>query len=238
MAEKPSRRQILKRVPGGCWTRTGFGGKTLWDWLRLLVVPLMLAVAAFWFNSAQRTAELEIEDNRRRAELEIEDRRQQEAALQAYLGNMTELLLDKALRTSEEGDEVQAVARARTLTALRGLDGIRKGILLRFLYESGLIGGEHQSGQIISPVIDLRGADLREADLREADLRGVNLRGVDLRGADLFVADLTGADLSGASLGLAENLTCEQLTEARNWQSARRDAGLACGAPLLTEEKG
>ena len=48
---------------------------------------------------------------------------------------MTELLLDKKLRESEV-DEVRAVARARTFTVLRRLDGERKGALIRFLIRS------------------------------------------------------------------------------------------------------
>jgi hypothetical protein len=41
------------------WSWTGFvaqpssGGKTFWDWLQLLIVPLVLAVAAFWLNDEQ-----------------------------------------------------------------------------------------------------------------------------------------------------------------------------------------
>jgi hypothetical protein len=30
--------------------RTGFGNKTVWDWLQLLIVPIVLAVASFWFT--------------------------------------------------------------------------------------------------------------------------------------------------------------------------------------------
>ncbi|MCP3852768.1 MAG: hypothetical protein GY694_21455 [Gammaproteobacteria bacterium] len=35
-----------------------------------------------------------------------------------------------------------------------------------------------------------------------------------------------------ADLSDAENITCDQLTKALNWQSAYRDPGLACGAPI------
>jgi len=60
-------------------------------------------------------------------------------------------------------------------------------------------------------------------------------RGVEsanLEGADFFRAALEGADLSGANLLGARNLNCLQLAAARNWQSALRDAGLACGAAI------
>jgi len=33
--------------------RTGFADKTVWDWLQLLMVPIVLAVASFWFTLQQ-----------------------------------------------------------------------------------------------------------------------------------------------------------------------------------------
>jgi uncharacterized protein YjbI with pentapeptide repeats len=85
--------------------------------------------------------------------------------------------------------------------------------------------------------LDLARADLGSADLRGADLRGTSLSGAiltgtDLTGANLFKAVLDDADLAGANLTGAKFLNCAQLTTARNWQTARRDAELACGAPI------
>src|SRR6266516_7842110 len=34
----------------------GLRGKTLWDWLQLLIIPVVLAVAGFWFNHSERKA--------------------------------------------------------------------------------------------------------------------------------------------------------------------------------------
>ena len=89
---------------------------------------------------------------------------------------------------------------------------------------------------------NLRGLDLADADLAQADLTGADLRGTilsrailsgaDLSGANCFKAVLDGADLARARLLGVQFLTCAQLVAARNWQSAQRDADLACGAPL------
>jgi uncharacterized protein YjbI with pentapeptide repeats len=79
---------------------------------------------------------------------------------------------------------------------------------------------------------NLAGADLRKADLRGASLNGATLVGADLEGADFFKAALDGADLAGANLIGARSLNCWQIETARNWQSAFRDAELACGAPI------
>ena len=85
--------------------------------------------------------------------------------------------------------------------------------------------------------LDLTGLDLSRADLRGADLRGTKLRGADLSGARLeaanfFKAELNSADLAGAYLDGAQFLNCAQLVVTRNWQSAFRDATLACGAAV------
>jgi uncharacterized protein YjbI with pentapeptide repeats len=79
---------------------------------------------------------------------------------------------------------------------------------------------------------NLAGADLRKADLRGANLNGATLSGANLEGADFFKAVLDGADLAGANLVGARFLSCPQLVATRNWQSAFRDAELACGAPI------
>jgi uncharacterized protein YjbI with pentapeptide repeats len=80
--------------------------------------------------------------------------------------------------------------------------------------------------------VDLSGADLRKADLRGTILSGAVLTDADLAGANLFKAVLDRAELSGANLIGAQFLNCAQLVATRNWQSAFRDADLACGAPI------
>ena len=79
---------------------------------------------------------------------------------------------------------------------------------------------------------DLSGVDLRQADLRGAALRSVRLTGARLDGANLFKAVLQDADLEGAVLLDVQFLNCAQLITARNWASAQRDPGLACGEPI------
>jgi hypothetical protein len=52
---------------------------TLWDWLNLLVVPVVIAGVGIWFNRQQRERELEIAEHRT-----------QDEALQAYLDVMSQ----------------------------------------------------------------------------------------------------------------------------------------------------
>jgi uncharacterized protein YjbI with pentapeptide repeats len=163
-------------------TEQSQSGKTLWDWLQLLIVPLVLAIGGFWFSQMQKTTEQRsTTDNQR------------EAALQAYINEMSELLLHEKLRESAGDDEVRTIARVRTLTVLRGLDATRKASVIQFLHASGLIDKD-------TCIISLYEADLRRATLSYATLHRATLSEADLTGADLSYADLTGADLSYATL--------------------------------------
>lgn len=116
--------------------------KTLWDWLQLLVVPAMLAIGGFWLNQIQKGRDEKATRQRDKTEREIAADNQREAALQAYIDKMSELLLVNHLRESSleksglsldpmskvlqpihsqnllQGEEAQQIARVRTLTAL------------------------------------------------------------------------------------------------------------------------
>lgn len=168
--------------------------KKLWDWLELLIIPVLLAGGAALLTNARIKADREAAEDKQR-----EDR------LQTYYDRMTELLLKEDLRDSKPEHEVRSIARTRTLATLRTLDGMRKGMLLRFLKESELIDVQREGQEDENPIVDLFGADLRNADLLAAELGsvyfvGTNLRDANLRGALLVRADLMGAHLEGADL--------------------------------------
>ncbi len=192
-------------------------GRTLWDWLGLLIIPFMLVVGGYWLNLLQRTRDERATEERNKRETEIAADKQKEAVLDAYLDHMSELFLEKKLRTSAEGDEVRMAARARTKMAFRRLDGIRKALLIQGLHDQGLIdkntciirlnGAPLQGVPLHKASLsgaDLSGAKLFSADLRQADLSGADLSNADLKGADLSEADLSNADLKGADLSEAD----------------------------------
>ena len=215
-------------------------GKTLWDWLQLLIIPVVLAVIVYFFNRATS-----------RHEQAITRDKQHEDALQAYIDKMSDLLLKEHLRESvpdlkrvlqirsgnsqihlelkPEYEEVRNIARVRTLTVLQRLDAVRKFSVLLFLHESGLI----DKGRCVVEldIAKLQGADLRGVHLEEAQLRGAKLQGADLSfaylsgadlkdanlhgsnliGADLRETYLEGVELGGANLKDAKNITTEEL---------------------------
>jgi uncharacterized protein YjbI with pentapeptide repeats len=211
------------------WAWTGFGpqmhpkienheyhrGKTLWDWMQLLIVPSVLATAAFLFNTWNAEIQREIADDNQR-----------EAALQAYFDKMSELLVNKGADDNNTSAGIQTVARTRTLTLLRRLDGDRQRILLQFLRDSELFstirGPIDLNGADLRNVA-LRGADLHEADLSEgnlglADLSGASLNGASLGGANMQGANLSNADLTDSNLGGTDlcdaNLTLADLSDS------------------------
>jgi uncharacterized protein YjbI with pentapeptide repeats len=181
------------------WTLRDFGGKTLWDWLQLLIVPVVLSLITVVFAWQQDIRQDQIESKRANAERELARERAQDEALQAYLNQMSTLLLEKNLRnsgSSEEDTEVRTLARARTLTVLRRLDPSRKTALMQFLVEADLV--QRVDGR--DPIISLRGADLNNAVLDFTNMPGAVLSQANLSDASLYEADLSDADLSGADL--------------------------------------
>jgi hypothetical protein len=92
------------------WDWTGLGahpqGKTLWDWLQLLIIPAVLAVGGYAFNLTVSRNEQKNTQLRDKAEREIASDNQRKAALQEYIDKMSELLLEKRLRESKPEDEV------------------------------------------------------------------------------------------------------------------------------------
>ena len=243
--------------------------KLLWDWLQLLsalAVPIVIAVAGFWFTTNQNARQQDLEsyraareqelaDQRAQVDREIEEQRAQDEALQAYLDQMSQLLLEDDLLSREEGHPVRTLAQARTTTIISRLDAEDNLSVTRFLTDSGLTGARRANLEQPSTVsllrqtalrdADLAGAFLPDADLTEAnlpdanlsnaslvsaDLSGANLEGTKLKGADLIFADLTNADLRDA------NLTGANLDKVK-WEGTElEDATLPSSSSKFVEQ--
>jgi Pentapeptide repeats (8 copies) len=172
----------------------GLRGKTLWDWLQLLIIPAVLAVGGYIFNfTISRNEQRVASDNQR------------EAALQSYIDKMSELLLHEHLGESPDNTQVESITRARTVTVFRILDPVRRISLIQFLSQAGILAkciDDELRG------IDLRGAnliqlDLSKIDLRRADFSNAILVYTNLSRANLYNANFTGAIISYADLSSA-----------------------------------
>jgi len=188
---------ILLAIIGYRYAFTGFGefvdssgniqrGKTLWDWMDLLLIPLLLALAAYYFTKTQRDKDIEISTSGR-----------QEEALQMYLDKMTELILTQNLKWRT--GEISRIARARTLTILDMLSGKLKGRVLCFLLESDLLSGK-------KPFIDLESANLAGLEILEVGgvFNNVKMNYVILANSKLFGTKFCNSDLAGVTFENAE----------------------------------
>jgi uncharacterized protein YjbI with pentapeptide repeats len=219
------------------WEWAGFAGsrdtdrapKTLWDWLQLLIVPLVLALAAFALNAAQTDRDRRQEERRAaRDRLSAEDRAREDT-LRTYLQQMSDLITRHGLQSTRQGRataNTQALARTLTLIALRRLDGTRKGLVVQFLQEADLINSTAvwektprglQRNRLLSsgpPKVSLHGADLRGAVMPSSGLTSFadfggpggryRTRAAVLDGADLRHADFHGTSLLGVTLVWAD----------------------------------
>lgn len=199
--------------------------KTLWDWLQLLIVPVLLAGGGIWFNLQQE-----------RRNHEGEDQRECDAAVQSYIDQIGRLLVDRYLRTSTRSDDVYQLARTLTLRVLKRLNEslvfypgansvpLQKREVLDFLYLSKLIEGAE-------PVISLEGADMTSINLADTTFIGINLMGAKIVDAVLDRANLTRALLLGAALDRANLdrtiLRSANLTGATVSKSQLRQCGSA-----------
>jgi uncharacterized protein YjbI with pentapeptide repeats len=190
------------------YQRTGFRGKSLWDWLQLLIVPAVLAAGGYLFSHQQ--------EERQQA---IEDERAQEIAYQAYIDQMSQLLTEEDLSVSPD-EEVRTVARAQTLNVLVSVEDERKMRVLQFLADNDLVQGDNPtvnlqtadfvgaklianerqgaSGERVNLTFD--DVNLSKTQLDRANLDGIRLRNASLNGAIMYDAILIFADLQEASL--------------------------------------
>ncbi|MBD1847588.1 pentapeptide repeat-containing protein [Cyanobacteria bacterium FACHB-63] len=169
-------------------------GKTLWDWLNILIVPASLAVLGLLFQRQQQQQS----DKQAKLEKEIASINLHEEALQSYLDRLSDLLINKELVNLSNDDPLREVAldiiHARTLSILRrlGNDGTRKGSVIQFLTDVGLVGRDFSDR--------LKFVNLRYAPLRAVSLKSINLCGVDLSYADMSFSRLDNANLNSSKL--------------------------------------
>jgi uncharacterized protein YjbI with pentapeptide repeats len=168
-----------------------------------LAVPVLIGSAGLWFTWQQE-----------RRQEEIEDQRSQDTAMQAYLDNMSTLLIDEhgtQLRKLDPDAEVLDLIQARTETVFAMLDRQRQVSIVLFLARAQLILKD-------SPIVTLE-----RVNLEGVDLTGLNLSNTSFEQATLTHAELPEANLKEANFRIA-NLSSANLTEANlkgaNFRSA------------------
>lgn len=254
LSPPPSKNENPKEK--GFLNRTRIGGKSIWDWMQLLIIPFILITVGYFFSNQQAQTSLQVSQQQHVADQRQAIDQQRATMLQTYMDNIQDLLLNHNLLKSKPTGDVATLARARTLTALQGLDPGRRGLLVLFLYEAKLIGfcenceSDAIGGYIVDDaIINLSRTNLSGADLSRTNLSGINLSGipamgvlsigVDLSGADLSGTDLSEANLNGANLNrdnLSEaDLSGADLSEASNLTQQQLDQVYSCSRAMLPE---
>ncbi|MDJ0657859.1 MAG: pentapeptide repeat-containing protein [Crocosphaera sp.] len=205
-------------------------GKTVWDWLSLLSIPVTLGGLGYWLEQKQQT----------RTEKE-----RCETILQVYFDRVSVLLVDKnLLAIQDKGSDITLedekllnsaidLIRARTLATLRRFenDPLRKGNVMNFLIDVDAVNRLklNLSGANLSQA-NLMAANLSEVDLDRSNLSEVNLSEANLSRAHLREANLSQANLSRAYLSGANlrevNLSGANLSEANLSGTNLREADL------------
>jgi pentapeptide repeat protein len=200
--------------------------KTLWDWLQLLVVPMVLAIAAFALNASQAARDRERQEGQAAQERRTATEEARERSLGAYLDRMSNLIVRGDLPavgirrwSFASPSDAQTLARTLTLVVLRRLDGDQKAVVVQFLWEAGLIKDSRRWKKLNEwplwpewnnefssrlPVVSLENADLRGVDLSGSRLAAFGAPFVeatidDSRGKVLYQVR-EGIDLTGADL--------------------------------------
>lgn len=207
-----------------------------WDVFNALIIPVALAFIAFGFQKCsednnnqiaqeQRQQDLEIAQKQREHDLQIaQEQREQDLAiaadnqevqyLNAYIDSITDLLLQSSAADLETQARIQDLLRAETLTVLRNVNGDRKAIVVRMLYEQDLlfINPEEPDTPFLAST-DLRDINLSSTWLYQVDMRRAILTASDLRNTNFSGATLDGAVLAGTNFSEA-TLTGSSLVDA------------------------
>ena len=202
-------------------------GKTIWDWMQLLVIPLILAGVAYYLANTQREKELEIAETEK-----------SENALQNFLDYMTKLMIEHEYLDDEEFEGAARLIRARTLMVLEQLNGKQKGHLLRFLIETTLLDKEKIYLNLKRANLtrlefepggysdfNLDGVNLDYANLAECQFHNVQMKGISMRDANLEYADFTSGSLEYILLNRS-NLYNAKLGKANMFKANLQDANL------------
>ena len=228
--------RLMLRISRLNWS--GFHDKRFWDWLDLLIVPIFLALGAFYIENQADS----------RNEKNLNNRREQEIIF-IYIQEMNKLIVKNENKNTPHLPSIpiekQKIAKAMTLNLFDEVNPERASKMVTFLADSFLINCQDGFDKDCDPTIHLEGANLKlielenlnlqkpfnlqkavlnQADLSQAKLSNVNgvdakLRRANLSKAKLNKVDLIDADLRNANLRNA-NLRDAYLSEKTNLAGA------------------
>ncbi len=164
--------------------KEGLRGKTLWEWLDLLIIPSTIGIISWIYKEAERDKAI------------IEQREKDQVTnIDSFFKILTELITKNNLLKSNFDDPNRIIARTRSILAFEDADSERKGQILQFIYESGLINS--------NPILNLNGVNLKKSNLngiilRASEIKGAYFNNSSMKNSFLDNSNLTSCDFSNS----------------------------------------
>ncbi|WP_027268839.1 pentapeptide repeat-containing protein [Leptolyngbya sp. PCC 6406] len=163
-------------------------GKTAWEWMNLLLIPIVLSMGGFIARN--------ILENKER------EQRLQEA-LKNYYSEISSIILNEKWTTAGDAElnhqsayykKALAVVRAKTIALVRELDKERLSALLQFLGDSNIL--------INVPLenLDLSGVKLKNVDFSESCIKNVDFSGASLENISFCEASIQNVSFINSDL--------------------------------------
>jgi uncharacterized protein YjbI with pentapeptide repeats len=143
-------------TPDGVFTR----GKTLWDWLGLLIVPILLTVLA-----------ISVSDTLKKREIEIGRLDNQNKVIQDYHLLVTKIIEQYDIKIISGPSK--SLLRARTLAIISIINKKQKAALMQFIVEAGLL--QHNNLFLDLESFDLSGISWLPGNYEYINLNGTNM---------------------------------------------------------------
>ena len=143
-----------------------------------------------------RQQERSSDQARRVQDLAIAEDKHLDSILNVYIRDLSALFLHNRFNLSRA--LLDLIIRPMTLTLLRQLDGSRKVLLLKFLYESRMLRADFQETRLDLADADLRGVAFGFHRMPYLSLVGASLINSSFIRTDLTLADFQQADLTDA----------------------------------------
>ena len=217
-------------------------------WLPSLLLAILLVIGFVSLGILQYGNNQALLQQQRNTAVQIAASQQQQALLLNYYTEISTLMANNNLLHAQPSDAVKLLADAQTLEVLRQLDADHKVGVMRFLYQTTLIGNDvhvirttemdlhnaHLSNIEFRDTylvgVNMRGAELHDTNLSDAtliytNLNNANLAGTNLEATDLHNVSLVGANLAGADLKDAVGLTANQISQAKTLKGATMPDG-------------
>jgi uncharacterized protein YjbI with pentapeptide repeats len=205
------------------WVWTGFLGRTLWDWMKLLIVPIILALGSLLLTQMERLNSARAQQlDRERLQLDRELAQEQQITrlLTQAIDQLGSEKVENRLGAIYALERISRESEVDHWPIMEILATYVRQRAPRRLEEDGGPAEESTTPtydelpapdiQAILTILRRRTRhyghgepeplDLRLTDLSGADLRGVHLEGAELEGTVLRGANLRDAILSGANL--------------------------------------